>query len=175
MLRTSFFFIFKCHLSSVTSMASTCGLHLQLSSLLSTCKHHNLYVPWPFKRVLSWQEGKEAKTFPWQESLLGGCQVRQKVDIALRSDHHIPKIMAAPSHVAQGKRSSFILGAAGWTAQGEEAKNHLGTQAAQVGNINKFGDVSCSADHWNKMGPGANYMEIFLFAHFTARQSREYS
>lgn len=69
--------------------------------------------------------------------------MRQKVDIALRSDHHIPKIMAAPSHVAKGKRSSFILGA----AQGEEAKNDLGTQAAQAGNINKFGNVSCSADH----------------------------
>lgn len=173
MLGTPFFFIFKCPLSSVTSMASTCGLHLQLSSLLSTCKHHNLYVPWPFRRMLSWQEWKGAKTFPWQESLLGGSQVRQKVDIALRRglcDHHTPKMMAA-----QGKCSSFILGAAGWTAQGQEAKNHLGTQAARVGNINKFGNVSCSADHWNKMGPGANYMEIFLFAHFTARQSREYS
>lgn len=34
------------------------------------------------------------------------------------------------------------LGAAPWTTQGEEAKNHLETQAAEVENIDKFGNVS---------------------------------
>lgn len=38
------------------------------------------------------------------------------------------------------------LGAASWTIQGEEAKNHLKTQAPEVQNINKFGNVSCLAD-----------------------------
>lgn len=111
LLGTPFFFIFNSPLSSVTSMASTCGLHLQLSSLLSTCQHPNLYVPDPSGRCHGRSERKKAKTFPWEESLLGGCWVRQKVDISLRSnlfDHHTPKIMAAPLHVAQGKSSSFI-------------------------------------------------------------------
>lgn len=28
-------------------------------------------------------------------------------------------------------------------------------------------------EYWNEMGPEANYMEIFLFAHFSRRQSRD--
>lgn len=36
-------------------------------------------------------------------------------------------------------------GAASWTTRGEETENHLKTQAAEVANINKFGNVSCLA------------------------------
>lgn len=37
-------------------------------------------------------------------------------------------------------------GAASWTRPEEEAENHLKAQAAEVANINKFGNVSCLAD-----------------------------
>lgn len=82
-------------------------------------------------------KGREAKTSPGEESFLGGCQVKQKVDIALRSgpcDHHTPKIMAAPLHVAQGKWQLIYPGWEQHAGQHREKrlKNHLETQAAEV-------------------------------------------
>lgn len=126
--------------------------------------------------IMAGVKRREAMTFPWEESLLGGCQVRQKVHIELRRglcDHHTAKIMAAPLHVAQGKSSSFIqVGSTRLDNTGRRGQKSPGNTGSWSWKHEQIWQCLLISKYWNKMGPGANYMEIFLFAHFTARQSR---
>lgn len=133
-------------------MASTWGLHLQLSSPLAPMSTSQPPCP------LTLQEGitmagvkrREAKIFPWEESLLGSCQVRQKWKLIYPGWEQ---------HAGQHREKRLKIT---WNHRQLKFKTLINVAMSPVRKISEY---------WNKMGPGANYMEIFLFAHFTARQN----
>lgn len=70
--------------------------------------------------------------------------------MSLRSSlcaHHTTKwLQLVGAWHREGGGHGLVHRAARWTRRGEEAENHLKAQAAEVANINKFGNVSCLAD-----------------------------